>query len=241
MKRSFGTPPPGLDLSKLTGALIVIEGPDSSGRSTQISLLAEWLEQNGYPVAQVGLKRSQLVGKELEMAKGGNVLSPRTMSLFYATDFYDQLENRIAPALRAGSVVLADRYIYTPIARDTVRGADSEWLRSLYSKAIVPDAVFYFQVSARALVDRTLSARGGLDYWESGMDLGLSRDWFGSFVKYQRRMRSEFLKLQRQFQFEIVNANRSVAAVQAELKERIQRVLQRAYPSHPAAETAKTP
>jgi dTMP kinase len=231
MKRSFGTPAPGLDLSTLSGALIVIEGPDSSGRSTHISLLAEWLEQNGFPVAQVGLKRSQLVGKELELAKGGNILSPRTMSLFYATDFYDQLENRIVPALRAGSVVLADRYIYTPIARDVVRGADPEWLRSLYSKAIVPDAVFYFQVSPRALVDRTLASRQGLDYWESGMDLGLSRDWFGSFVRYQRRMNAEFRKLQQEFKFEIVNANRSVQTVHVELKDRIQRVLQRVYPT----------
>lgn len=231
MKHCFGSPPPGLDVSKLTGALIVIEGPDSSGRSTQISLLAQWLEQKGYPVEQVGLKRSRLAGKELEQAKGGNVLSPRTMSLFYATDFYDQLETRIVPALRAGSVVLADRYIYTPIARDTVRGADTEWLRSLYSMAIIPDAVFYFQISARTLVDRTLTARGGLDYWESGMDLGLSRDWFGSFVKYQRRMRAEFRKLQQQFHFETVNANRSVNAVHRDLKARIDRVLDRVYPT----------
>lgn len=231
MKHCFGSPPPGLDPSKLTGALIVIEGPDSSGRSTQIALLADWLEQNGYPVAQVGLKRSRLAGKELEQAKEGNILSPRTMSLFYATDFYDQLENRIVPALRAGSVVLADRYIYTPIARDTVRGADADWLRSLYWKAIVPDAVFYFQVSARTLVDRTLTSRGGLDYWESGMDLGLSRDWFGSFVKYQRRMRTEFRKLQQQFHFETVNANRTVAAVHNDLKKRIELVLRRVYPT----------
>jgi dTMP kinase len=230
MKACYGSPPPGIDLSKLTGALIVLEGPDSSGRSTHIRLLTEWLERNGHAVAQVGLKRSRLVGKELESAKGGNVLSPRTMSLFYATDFYDQLENNIVPALRAGAVVLADRYIYTPIARDSVRGADPEWLASLYSKAIVPDAVFYFQVSARTLVDRTLSAHGVLDYWESGMDLGLSRDWFGSFVKYQRRMRAEFRKLQDRFEFESVNANRSVPTLHAELKDRIRRVLHRLYP-----------
>jgi dTMP kinase len=240
MKHCYGTPPRGLDLSKLTGALIVIEGPDSSGRSTHISLLGEWLEQNGFPVAQVGLKRSQLVGKELELAKGGNVLSPRTMSLFYATDFYDQLENRIVPALRAGSVVLADRYIYTPIARDRVRGSDADWLFSLYSKAIVPDAVFYFQVSPRALVDRTLAAHGGLDYWESGMDLGLTRDWFGSFVRYQRRMSAEFRKLQQQFKFDIVNANRSVQTVHVELKDRIQRVLQRIYHARPDSSLTAT-
>ena len=232
MKRCFGSPPPDLDLEQLTGALIVIEGPDSSGRSTHIQLLGDWLQQNGYPVAQVGLKRSQLVGSELEEAKGGNVLSPRTMSLFYATDFFDQLENRIVPALRAGSVVLADRYIYTPMARDRVRGADADWLASLYSKALVPDAVFYFQVSTRTLVDRTLASHAGLDYWESGMDLGLSRDWFGSFVRYQRRMNQEFRILRKQYGFEVINANRRVATVHEELKERVRRVLHALYPAH---------
>lgn len=229
-KRCFGSPPSGLDLDRLTGALIVIEGPDSSGRSTHIGFLAEWLQQNGFPVAQIGLKRSRLVGKELERAKQGNVLSPRTMSLFYATDFYDQLENTIVPSLRAGSVVLADRYIFTPMARDIVRGADPNWLASLYSKALVPDAVIYLQVSDRTLVDRTLASHGGLDYWESGMDLGLERDWFGSFIRYQRQLRAEFRKLQTRFGFEAVNANASIPAVQAELKERIRRVLLGLYP-----------
>lgn len=232
VKRCYGAPPPGVDLSKLSGALIVIEGPDSSGRTSQIELLADWLRQSGYAVSQVGLTRSRLVGRELERAKGGNVLSPRTMSLFYASDFYDQLENRIVPALRAGSVVLADRYIFTPMARDVVRGADREWLASLYSRALVPDAVYYFQVSPRALIDRTLTAHGGLDYWESGMDLGLSRDWFGSFVRYQRLMRLEFKKLQARYGFEAINANRSIAAVHADLKERARGVLARLYPSY---------
>lgn len=232
LKRCFGSPPPGLDLSRLTGALIVIEGPDSSGRSTHIQLLAEWLEQNGYPVAQVGLKRSRLVGKDLEAAKGGNRLSPRTMSLFYATDFFDQLENTIVPALRAGSVVLADRYIFTLMARDIVRGADPDWLAELYSKALIPDAVFYFLVSTRTLVDRTLTAHGVLDYWESGMDLGLSRDWFVSFVKYQHRLRAEFRKLQARYDFQPVNANRNITTIHRELKEKISRVLDTVHPTH---------
>jgi dTMP kinase len=232
MKRCYGSPPPGLDPAKLTGTLIVIEGPDSSGRSTQIQLLADWLQQNGYAVAQVGLKRSRLVGKELEKAKLGNVLSPRTMSLFYATDFYDQLENNIVPGLRAGSVVLSDRYIYTLMARDRVRGADPDWLSSLYSKALIPDAVYYLQVSTRSLVDRTLASHGGLDYWESGMDLGLSRDWFGSFVRYQRRMRAEFQKLQMRYGFDGINANRTIPTIHAELKQRLSRVLETLYPTH---------
>jgi dTMP kinase len=153
--------------------------------------------------------------------------APRTMSLFYATDFYDMLENIIVPALRAGTVVLADRYIFTLMARDIVRGADPNWLASLYSKAIVPDAVFYFDVSTQTLVDRTLYSSGSLDYWESGMDVGLSRDWFGSFVRYQRRMRQEFKELQKVYNFDAVNANRAVATIHRDLKSRVLRVLQR--------------
>ena len=225
-KRCYGAPPPGVNLDSLSGSLIVIEGPDSSGRSTQVRLLAEWLQQHGYPVVEVGLKRSRLVGKELERAKGGNVLSPRTMSLFYATDFYDQLENTIVPALRAGSVVLADRYIFTPMARDIVRGADAAWLESLYSRAIVPDETFYFNVSTRTLVDRTLAAHEQLDYWESGMDLGLSRDWFGSFIRYQQRLSKEFARLGKGHGFRTINANRTMSVIHAELKVHVTRLLQ---------------
>jgi dTMP kinase len=224
-KRCFGNAPAGVDVSKLSGSLIVIEGPDSSGRSTQIALLTEWLEQQGYAVEQVGLKRSTLVGPELERAKQGNVLSPRTLSLFYATDFFDQFENRIVPALRAGFVVLADRYIYTLMARDIVRGAEPEWVSSIYSLALVPDAVFYLMVSLRTLVERTFQSHADLDYWESGMDCGLSRDWFQSFVKYQRRMRTEFIRMQKQYGFVPINANRGVITVQKDLKAHIQVVL----------------
>ena len=188
---------PGVDPAKLTGTLIVIEGPDSSGRSTHIGLLRQWLEEQGYAVAQVGLKRSNLVAAELEKAKQGNILSPRTLSLFYATDFYDQLENQIVPALRAGFVVLADRYIYTLMARDIVRGAEPEWVESIYSMAPVPEAVFYLMVSSKTLVDRTFQSHAELDYWESGMDCGLGRDWFGSFLRYQRKIRQEFVRMQK--------------------------------------------
>jgi len=226
-KSCYHQPPPGVDLGKLAGLLIVVEGPDCSGRSTHIGLLAQWLEQQGHAVAQVGLKRSELVGDELESAKEGNVLSPRTMSLFYATDFYDQFENRIIPALRSGYVVLADRYIFTLMARDIVRGAEPEWLDSLYSMALVPDAVYSFMVSSRTLVERTLKSRALMDYWESGMDLGLSRDWFDSFIAYQRRIRIEFRRLQGKYNFETVNANRSIKAIQEDLKGRIQAVVDR--------------
>ncbi|HVN32808.1 MAG TPA: hypothetical protein VMT45_12565 [Thermoanaerobaculaceae bacterium] len=224
-KKVFGTPLPGIDLARLDGALIVIEGPDSSGRSTQIGLLGQWLEQQGYSVAQVGLRRSQLVGPEIEAAKRGNVLSPRTTALFYATDFYDQLENRIVPALHAGTVVLADRYIFTLIARAAIRGVDHEWLEALYSKALVPDATYFLSVAAPELVERTFASRAVLDYWESGMDLGVSHDWFDSFLTYQRRMRAEYRRLQQRFGFEIIKASGSVRTVQHELRTRVGAVL----------------
>jgi dTMP kinase len=221
----YAAPPPGIDLAQLTGLLVVVEGPDSSGRSTQVGLLREWLERRGHGVADVGLKRSPLVASALEQAQQGNVLSPRTMSLFYATDFYDQLENRIVPALRAGYVVLADRYVFTLMARDRVRGADVGWVESLYSRALVPDAVFYLAVSSSVLVERRLRAHGSLDYWESGMDLGLSRDWMESFVIYQRRIRAQFRMMEQQYGFVSVNANRSVQTVQRELRGRLARIL----------------
>ena len=229
MKKFYRRPPPGIDASKLSGMLIVVEGMDSSGRSTQISLLTPWLEQKGYAVAQVALKRSQLVGEALEEAKQGNVLSARTMSLFYATDFYDQLENRIISALRAGYIVLADRYIFTLMARDIIRGADEEWVRSLYSMAVVPEAVYYLSSSWRTLANRTLLAHATLDYWESGMDLGLSRDWFDSFASYQRRMSLQFKRLQSIYKFEMINANRPVGAVNKELRMRIELLLENYY------------
>ena len=228
-KQFYHLPPPGVDPSKLSGVLIVIEGMDSSGRSTQIEKIAPWIEGKGYAVAQVGLKRSQLVGDALDSAKRGNVLSAQTMALFYATDFYDQLENRILPALRAGYVVLADRYIFTLMARDVVRGVNYDWVKSLYSMAVIPEAVYYLNVSWRTRVDRTLSAHHALDYWESGMDIGLSRDWFDSFAIYQRLMSTQFRRIQKEYGFEILNANRSSDEVDRDLRARIGLLLERRY------------
>ncbi len=224
-KSCYEAAPPGVSLEKLHGFLIVIEGQDSSGRTTQANLLTEWLEQKGYAVARAGLKRSKLVAPELDKAQQGNVLSPRTMSLFYATDFYDQLENTIVPALQAGYIVLADRYVYTLMARDLARGANLKWVTSLYSRAIVPDAIYFLVSSPANLAERTLSAKHSMDYWESGMDMGISRDWFESFVKYQRRLRTEYNRLKEAFGLEMVNANRSISAVQKELRARIAMVL----------------
>jgi len=223
--RFYGHGIPRVKPDDLGGKLIVIEGADGSGRSTQIAELVNWLETSGRPTAQVGLKRSSLVSEELRKAQEGNVLSRTTLSLFYATDFADQLENTMIPALKAGFIVLADRFIYTLMARDMVRGMDEAWLKNLYGIAPVPDAVFYLSVEPEELVQRNLSKNATLDYWESGMDLGFSREVFDSFLKYQSAMRDAFRQLQKTYKFEIVDANRSVSAVNKELRKKISAVL----------------
>lgn len=224
-KRFYGKGIPGVDLEKLTGTLIVVEGADGSGRSTQIARLVEWLEGSGHATVQVGLKRSTLVSEELEQAQQGNILSRTTLSLFYATDFDDQLENIILPALKSGFMVLADRYIYTLMVRNLVRGLDEAWLKNLYSIALVPDAVFYLNVSPEQLVQRNFAKNHSLDYWESGMDLGLSRDMFDSFLKYQELMAREFRRLQATYGFTIIEGNQSADAVHEELKRHILHIL----------------
>ncbi len=224
-RRFYGHGIPGVEPVELVGKLIVVEGADGSGRSTQIARLVDWLEISGHATVQVGLKRSTLVSEELERAQEGNILSRTTLGLFYATDFADQLENIILPALKAGFIVLADRYIYTLMARDMVRGMDEAWLKNLYGIALEPDAVFYLEVEAEELVQRNLSKNATLDYWESGMDLGFSRDMFDSFVNYQTAMQLAFRSLQKSYGFMIVNSNRSVDAVTGELRRKISRVL----------------
>jgi dTMP kinase len=225
VKRFYGSGLPGVDSEQLTGRLVVIEGADGSGRSTQIARLVDWLEGSGHATAQVGLKRSTLVSEELERAKQGNILSHITMSLFYATDFADQLENTILPALKAGFIVLADRYIYTLIVRDLVRGLDETWLMNLYGIAVVPDAVFYLDVPSEELIQRNFAKNHTLDYWESGMDLGLSRDMFDSFERYQRLVQEQFRRLQKTHGFTIIDGSQSVAAVTAELQSCIESML----------------
>jgi dTMP kinase len=224
-KRFYGHGIPGVEVNKLSGRLIVVEGADGSGRSTQIARLVQWLEGCGHATVQVGLKRSTLVSEELDQAKQGNILSRTTFSLFYATDFADQLVNTILPALKAGLMVLADRYIYTLMARDLVRGMDEAWLKNLYGIALVPDAVFYLSVAPDHLVQRNFAKDYGLDYWESGMDLGLSRDMFDSFLKYQALVAKQFEHLQEIYGFTVVEGNRPVEAVNTELRAKIEAVL----------------
>jgi dTMP kinase len=224
-RRFYGHGIPGVKLDELAGKLIVVEGADGSGRSTQIARLVEWLETSGHATVQVGLKGSSLVSEELEQAQNGNILSRTTLGLFYATDFADQLENVMLPALRAGFIVIADRYIYTLMARDMVRGMDETWLKNLYGIALEPDAVFYLAVDPEQLVQRNLAKTASLDYWESGMDLGLSRDMFDSFVKYQDAVQTAFRRLQKTYGFTIIDGTRAVDDVSDELKKKIEVVL----------------
>lgn len=221
-KKFYGNPPPGVEASELNGKLIVIEGADGSGRSTQTKLLTDWLEHHGHATVNVGLRRSTLVSAELNEAKQGNVLGHTTMGLFYATDFADQYENVMIPALRAGFVVIADRYIYTLMVRELVRGADRTWVESLYSIALVPDVVFYLRVSPRELLLRNLQKNLTLDFWESGMDIGLARNRFESFIAYQKLVQKEFQRLEKQYNFCPINGNRPADSIAASIRSRVE-------------------
>ena len=224
-KHFYGKGLPGVNLDSLSGQLIVVEGADGSGRSTQINLLRNWLERRGFPTVNVGLKRSMLVSRELEAAMQGNILGTRTLSLFYATDFADQLENRILPALRAGFIVLADRYIYTLMARAIVRGIEPDWIQEVYSIALVPDAVFYIAVTPEILVERNLRKHAVLDYWESGMDMDRSTNMYDSFIPYQKKIQRQFPQMQKVYAFETVNGNRTPRAIQKDLQAKIESIL----------------
>lgn len=220
-KRYFGKSLPEVNDTSFPGRLFVVEGADGSGRSTQIEHLSAWLEASGYGVKHMGLRRSPFLAEDIEHAKSTNMLTHTTMSLFYATDFFHQLIHEIIPALRAGYIVLADRYIYTLMARDIVRGAERAWTRNLYSPSVIPDAVFYFKVDPHELAERNLQKNKTLDYWESGMDLGLSRDMFDCFLKYQQLIHNEFNRMHAEFDFQIVNANDNVDLIQLDLRKRV--------------------
>ncbi len=224
MRETYGVLLPGLNLAELTGKLIVIEGTDGVGRSTQINLVKPWLEQLGHAVLDTGLTRSELAGKGIKQAKEGHTLGPITLSLFYATDFADRLENQIVPALRSGFVVLTDRYIYSLMARAIIRGVDPGWVRNLYGFALRPDAIFYLRIGVDDLIPRVVFSRG-FDYWECGMDLYPSEDMYEAFRKYQAALLAQFDKLAEEDGFEVIDATPDVHTVFRRLQEGITRVL----------------
>jgi dTMP kinase len=220
----FGQGIPGIDPQELKGKLIVIEGADGVGRSTQLWLLKQWLETKGHAVLATRMTRSALAGKGLRQAKKGTTLGRVTMALFYATDFADRLEHEVIPALKAGFIVLTDRYIYTLIARALVRGIDSDWIREVYGFALKPDRVFYLRAGVDDLVTRVLQ-KGGFDYWESGMDLHLGDDMYESFVAYQNRMMAQFDNMVEDYGFTVIDAFRPIDAVFANLQREMSDVL----------------
>jgi len=225
MRQTYGKQLPGIQPSGLAGKLIVVEGTDGVGRTTQIDMLKPWLEEMGHAVLDTGMARSMLAGEGIRRAKESNSLGRVTQSLFYATDFVDRLENEIVPALRAGFIVLTDRYIYSLMARAIVREMDAAWLRNLYSVALVPDTVFYLRVGIDELISRVIFSRG-FDYWESGMDVLPGHDMYESFRNYQAALLEEFDKLSVEFDFETVDASADAKTVFIELQGRILRLLQ---------------
>ncbi|HEU5237124.1 MAG TPA: hypothetical protein VFU37_08285 [Pyrinomonadaceae bacterium] len=225
--RFYGTALPNVDIEPYAGKLIVIEGTDGVGRSTHVALLRTWLESIGYAVLDTGMTRSILAGRGIKNARSGHTLGRLTMQLYYATDFADRLENQMLPALRAGFIVLTDRYIYSAIARAAVRGADPDWARAMYGIALVPDAVFYLRIkSAEELAARVLASGSGFDYWESGVDLGLGNDYYDSFIAYQKLLLKEFDRMTGEYGFQVIDASRQVRRVANELRRAITKVIE---------------
>lgn len=212
----------------LKGKLIVVEGTDGVGRSTQVELLRNWLEVQGHGVVETGWTRSELMANLIQLAKEGNTLTRDTFGLLYATDFADRLENHVIPALRSGFVVLSDRYVYTAFARHAVRGGSREWIRDVFGFAIVPDLVLYLKTDLDSLLPRVLGSKG-LDYWESGMDMHLGDDLYDSFCVYQQRMIEEYEAMAKEHKFEAIDtSHRAIEAIHQNLRERIEPVVRRA-------------
>jgi dTMP kinase len=225
----YGAGFPYREIGDLPGKLIVLEGSDGVGRSTQTQLLRRLLEDEGFAVSDTGLRRSEMTQKGLEDARMGHTLSRITMSLFYATDFADRLEKQIIPALQAGFIVLSDRYFYSIMARDIVRGADPDWARKIYGFALKPDLVLYLKAEVSDLVSRLIHGRG-LNYWESGMDMHPSRNLYDSFIDYQSELSLVFDQFSREYNFVTVDAGRPVMDVFEDLEGHIRDLLEDQQP-----------
>ena len=213
-----------LETNVYPGKLIVIEGTDGVGRTTQALMLRSYLESQGYAVVDTGAARSELAGKGIKRAKEGHTLGPITLSLFYATDFADRFEKQILPALKAGFIVLNDRYIYSLIARAIVRGVDRDWLKEIYGTALIPDIVFYLKITPKDLIPRVLGAKG-FNHWESGMDLKLGDDLYESFVNYQTKLISILDEMSKEYNFIEIDATKEPQDVFLEIKNKLSDVV----------------
>src|SRR4026207_1177574 len=218
--RYYGHGLPYAPIDHYPGKIIAVEGTDGVGRTTQIRLLREWLEGRGYGVIETGWTRSPPMAPTIELAKSSNTLNKLTFVLLYACDFADRLEKEIIPALKAGFVVLADRYIYTAIARAGVRDVDREWIRQVYGFAIAPHLIFYLKIDADALARRVLQT-GGMSYWESGMDLKSGDDIYDSFRSYQRQLLKEYATMSDEFGFRVLEGRKSINSIQEELRRQV--------------------
>ena len=205
--------------NRYPGKLIVVEGIDGSGKSTQISLLSHWLRSQGYAVAFSEWNSSSLVRETTRRGKKKEMLTPTTFSLLHATDFADRLESYIVPLVKAGAIVCADRYAYTAFARDVARGVGRRWVRNLYRFAIHPSLAFYFRVPLDVALGRILGGRDALKYYEAGMDLGLARDVEESFRIFQGRILDEYDAMAKEVGFHIIDATQSIEAQQIRMRE----------------------
>jgi dTMP kinase len=209
------------DPHSYSGKLIAVEGLDGSGKSTQIHLVKRWLELEGYRVYFTQWNSSALVKRATSKGKDRRLLTPTTFSLIHATDFADRYERQILPLLRAGSIVLADRYIYTAFARDGVRGCDFDWLEKLYKFAVHPDMTFYFRVPLEVSLNRILEGRPQLKYHEAGLDMAWSTDPYESFRVFQGKIRDEYEAMTQRFNFTVIDAGREIHEQQSEVRHLI--------------------
>jgi len=207
------------------GKLFIVEGIDGSGKSTQLSLLQQWLRREGYLVFFSEWNSSPLVKATTSRGKRKQMLTPTTFSLIHATDLADRIERHIIPPLRAGAIVLADRYIFTAFARDVARGVSPRWVRELYRFAVKPTVAFYFRVPLEVSLKRILGARAGLKYYEAGMDLGVANDLEESFRVFQGMIRDQYEAMVDEFGLTVIDATRSIEGQQNEVRAIIEREL----------------
>ncbi len=208
------------------GRLFIVEGIDGSGKSTQLSLLHKWLEAKGYGVVFSEWNSSPLVKDTTKLGKKKKMLTPATFSLIHCTDFADRTEKSILPLLRAGAVVLCDRYVYTAFARDVARGMDRKWVRDLYDFAVKPTVAFYFRVPLETAIGRITAARDCLKYYEAGLDLGLSDDPIESFRMFQGRILAEYEHMIPEFALTVIDATLPVETQQAQVRQIVKRQLE---------------
>ena len=221
----------------LPGRLFIVEGIDGSGKSTQLSLLQQWLKREGYMVFFSEWNSSPLIKDTTRRGKIKHMLTPTTFSLIHATDLADRIERHIIPPLKAGAIVLADRYIYTAFARDVVRGVSPHWVRHLYRFAVKPTIAFYFRVPLEISLRRILGARAGLKYYEAGMDLDLSEDIEDSFKLFQSRIRDQYERMIDEFGLTVIDATRPIEEQQYEVRGLVEREL-RDLPKRPNGNNA---